>query len=48
MDLPLGVSPDRARIIPDVRTAYGWRRARPWVAAAGVLPHPGALDEFNV
>src|SRR3954452_20597623 len=42
MDLPLGGCPDGARTIPELRRAYGWRRARPGVAAAGVLPHPGA------
>ena len=47
MDLPLGVCPEGARTVPDLRRAYGRRRARPWVAAAGVLPHPGGCDEFN-
>ena len=47
MELPLGVCPDGARTIPDLRTAYGWLRARPWVAAAGVLPHPGALRRIQ-
>jgi tetratricopeptide (TPR) repeat protein len=42
MGLPLGVRPDGARTIPDLRGAFGWLRARPWMAAAGVLPHSGA------
>src|SRR5262249_36139930 len=42
MGLPLGVRPDGARTIPDLRWAFGWLRARHWMAAAGVLPHPGA------
>jgi len=43
MNLPLGECPDGARTIPDLRTACGWMRAGPFVAAAGVLLHPGAL-----
>src|SRR5262249_25601842 len=42
MELPLGVRPDGARTVHDLRGAFGWVRARPWMAAAGVLPHPGA------
>ena len=48
MELPLGNCPDVARTILDLRTAYGWLRARPWVAAAGVLPHPGVLRRIEL
>ncbi len=48
MDLALGICPDKARTILDVRLAYGWRRARPQKAAARVLPHLGALRRFQL
>jgi hypothetical protein len=48
MDLLLGDCPDWARTVPDLRSACGWRRARPWVAAAGAFTHPGALRRIEI